>query len=130
MNYPPATATTTTTYCTSGGTWNGTNCGTYSYISSYSCLSGGVYNGTGTAVGACGTYSVPTTTVTYTNNATGGTAITGNTSTSSPGGITGTGASPITMSGLTTGTAYTFTVTATNANGTSAASAASNSVTP
>jgi hypothetical protein len=34
------------------------------------------------------------------------------------------------VSGLTSGTAYTFTVTATNANGTSTASAASNSVTP
>jgi hypothetical protein len=44
--------------------------------------------------------------------------------------LTGTGTSPITISGLTNGTAYTFTVTATNANGTSAASSASNSVTP
>ena len=38
--------------------------------------------------------------------------------------------STTTVSGLTTGTAYTFTVTATNSQGTSAASAASNSVTP
>lgn len=61
----------------------------------------------------------------------GGSAITGYTVTSSPGGFTGTGASsPITVSGLSNGTAYTFTVTATNAIGTGAASAASNSVTP
>ncbi|HEY5601852.1 MAG TPA: fibronectin type III domain-containing protein, partial [Gammaproteobacteria bacterium] len=58
-------------------------------------------------------------------------AITGYTVTSSPGGLTGTGASsPITVTGLTNGTAYTFTVTATNSAGTGSASAASNSVTP
>ena len=52
------------------------------------------------------------------------------TATSSPGGLTGTSAtSPITVSGLSEQTAYTFTVTATNATGTSGPSAASNSVT-
>jgi hypothetical protein len=62
---------------------------------------------------------------------TGGPAITSYTATSSPGGITGSAASsPITVSGLTNGTAYTFTVTATNSIGTGPASAASNSVTP
>jgi len=71
-----------------------------------------------------------TATVAYTAGATGGAAVSTFTATSSPGSLTGTGASPITVSGLTTGTAYTFTVTATNANGTSTASAASNSVTP
>jgi hypothetical protein len=60
----------------------------------------------------------------------GGSAITGYTVTSSPGNITRTGiASPITVTGLTNGTAYTFTVKATNAIGTGPASAASNSVT-
>jgi hypothetical protein len=61
----------------------------------------------------------------------GGAAITSYTVTSSPGGITATGtSSPITINGLTNGTAYTFTVTASNSVGTGAASAASNSVTP
>lgn len=51
--------------------------------------------------------------------------------TSSPGSITASGsASPITVSGLTAGTSYTFTVTATNDTGTGPASAASNSVVP
>ncbi|WP_053094149.1 S-layer family protein [Cellvibrio sp. pealriver] len=61
----------------------------------------------------------------------GGSAITGYTVTSNPGGFTNTGASsPILITGLTNGTAYTFTVTATNGIGTGSASAASNSVTP
>ncbi len=61
----------------------------------------------------------------------GGAAITGYTVTSSPGGFTATGsASPITVTGLTNGTSYTFTVTATSSAGTSSASAASAGVTP
>jgi len=63
----------------------------------------------------------------------GGSVITSYTATSSPSGITGTlsqaGSGTITVTGLTASTSYTFTVTATNAVGTSAASAASNSIT-
>ncbi|CFX14665.1 Cadherin [Syntrophomonas zehnderi OL-4] len=61
----------------------------------------------------------------------GGAAILSYTITANPGGITATGAaSPITVTGLTNGVAYTFTVTATNSVGTGAESTASNSVTP
>jgi hypothetical protein len=80
--------------------------------------------GTATA-GAAGSGQA---TVTYTAAATGG-AVTTFTATSSPGSVTGTGASPITVSGLTLGTAYTFTVRGANSTGTSPASAASNSIT-
>jgi len=51
--------------------------------------------------------------------------------TSSPGSFTGTASSsPITVSGLTADTSYTFTVTGVNATGEGPASSASNSVTP
>lgn len=73
----------------------------------------------------------PSVSVAFTPGATGGSAVTTYTATSSPGGFTGTSASsPITVSGVSEGTSYTFTVTATNANGTSIASAPSNSVIP
>jgi hypothetical protein len=91
---------------------------------SWPALAGAPTIGTATAgaLSASVTFTAPT----YT-----GSGITGYTATSSPGGITGTGASsPVTVSGLTAGTAYTFTVTATTAAGQGSASAASNSVTP
>ena len=84
----------------------------------------------GTATAGDGLASVPFT-VPASN---GGSAITSYTATSTPGSFTGTltqaGSGTITVTGLTIGTAYTFTVTATNAVGTGAASAASNAVTP
>lgn len=68
--------------------------------------------------------------VTFTAATTGGTPSL-YTATSSPGSLTGTSAtSPITVSGLTAGTAYTFTVTPSNSTGTGPASSSSNSITP
>jgi len=70
-------------------------------------------------------------TVSFTPQATGGGTVT-YTATSTPGNITATGsASPITVTGLTNGTSYTFKVKGTNTFGyTSVDSAASNAVTP
>jgi hypothetical protein len=72
-------------------------------------------------------------TVSWTAPANGGSTITGYTVTASPGGATATVSGSTltaTLTGLTNGQAYTFTVTATNAVGTSAPSSPSNSVTP
>src|SRR5258708_13097560 len=61
----------------------------------------------------------------------GGAVITQYTVTSSPGGLTATSANQtVTVTGLTNGQSYTFTVTATNSAGTSPASSPSNSVAP
>jgi len=60
-----------------------------------------------------------------------GSPIEGYTVTVEPGGKTVTGSGPpVTVTGLTDGTSYTFTITATNAIGTSLPSAPSNPVTP
>lgn len=68
--------------------------------------------------------------VSFTPGADGGSPITNYTATSAPGGLVGGGAaSPVVVGGLTGGTLYTFTVTATNAIGTSVASAPSVGVT-
>jgi hypothetical protein len=73
-------------------------------------------------------------TVTFTapSNLGGGSSITNYTATSSPGGFTGSSTTPsVTVTGLTNGTTYIFTVVATNNLGfSSVASAVSNSSTP
>jgi hypothetical protein len=88
--------------------------------------------GAPTGVTAAVTASNPEASVSFNLPASdGGSTITGYTVTSKPGGITGTGTgSPIPVTGLTYGTAYTFTVTATNEIGTGKASSPSKSVTP
>ncbi|MCX5684363.1 MAG: fibronectin type III domain-containing protein [Planctomycetota bacterium] len=59
----------------------------------------------------------------------GASAISSYTATASPGGLFATGAgSPLTIQGLTPGSSYTISVTATNGSGTGPASAASNAV--
>lgn len=69
-----------------------------------------------------------TATVAYTAAVTGGT-VTTFTATSTPGSFTGTGSSPISVTGLTAGTAYTFKVKGTNSTATGPESAASSSLT-
>jgi hypothetical protein len=74
-------------------------------------------------------------TVTFTApESNGGSTITSYTATSSPDGKTGTVSQSVngtlTVTGLTNGTTYTFTVTASNSAGTSGASSASNAVIP
>jgi hypothetical protein len=83
--------------------------------------------GAATNVGTSRAYNNGSATVAYTAAPTGGTATTF-TATSTPGSFTGTGTSPITVTGLQSATSYTFTVSAANANGT-LTSAASSSIT-
>lgn len=87
--------------------------------------------GTATNVGTGRAYNNGRADVTFTAPAfDGGFPILDYTVTSSPGGYTTTGAaSPLTVTGLQSGVAYTFTVTARTAIGTGPASAASNSIT-
>lgn len=68
--------------------------------------------------------------VSFTTPLDGGSPITSYTVTSSPGGLTASGSSsPITVTGLTYGKSYTFTVVATNMYGNSASSSASSPIT-
>jgi len=93
------------------------------------CVTTAVPGAPTAVVATAGNASASISFVAPTNN--GGSTITSYTVTSNPGGITGTGSgSPITVTGLTNGTSYTFTVVAINAAGSSVASTASSSVTP
>jgi hypothetical protein len=85
--------------------------------------------GTATDVGTDRAFNDGAAVVTFTQSPIGFEA-TSFTITSSPGGYTASGASsPLTVTGLQSNTAYTFTATATNFVGTSTASSASNSIT-
>jgi hypothetical protein len=85
---------------------------------------------TATDVGTGRAYNNGAATVSFTPGSDNGAPVSTYTVTSSPGGYTNTGvSSPITITGLQSNTSYTFTVTATNAVGTSDASSASSSIT-
>jgi len=85
----------------------------------------------GTPAGVVALAGDGTAKVAFTPPANHGAPIKSYTVTASPGGLSVSGSgSPILVKGLTNGTAYTFTVTATNANGTGPASKPSNAVTP
>jgi len=100
--------------------------GSRSYTTHVAAIAPGAPTGANATAGdaqASVTFTAPTDT--------GGAPITGYTVTSNPGNKTGTGTgSPIVVTGLTNGTAYTFTVVAANIAGPGPASTASNSVTP
>lgn len=90
-----------------------------------------VLNVPGPPTGASATAGAGQASVSFTAPTAGGSPITSYRVVASPGGRTATGsASPITVTGLTSGVTYTFTVTATNVVGTGAASTPSNGVTP
>jgi len=85
--------------------------------------------GTATDVGTSRAYNNGAATVTFTPATSGGKPST-YTATSSPGSYTGSASSsPITVTGLQSATAYTYTVTATDSEGTSAPSSATGAVT-
>jgi hypothetical protein len=134
-----ATSPITVTGLTNGTAYTFTVTATNSYgtsvASSASTLITAATTPSSPTIGTATQTGASSATVTFTASASnGGAAITSYTAVSSPGGVTGTlnqaGSGTITVTGLTAGTAYTFTVYATNAAGNSSSSSASNSVTP
>ena len=84
---------------------------------------------TATDIGTSRAYNNGAATVAITGNAATGGPVTGYTVTSTPGSFTGTGASPITVTGLQSATSYTFTAVATNTTGSSPATSATSAIT-
>jgi hypothetical protein len=85
--------------------------------------------GTATDVGTSRAYNNGAATVAITSQAVTGGPTTGYTVTSTPDSFTGSGTSPITVTGLSSGTSYTFTAKATNTSGSSPASSATGAIT-
>jgi hypothetical protein len=121
-----------------GVQWDSTQLGSLGLQSTVTVTNNGTGNALGAPVIGTATAANGQATVTFTApSSDGGSPITSykvtatDTTTPANGGQTATGtASPLTVTGLTDGDTYTFTVTATNSGGTGPPSAASNAVVP
>ena len=133
---------TTTQHFSSGGTFTGLTNGTsYTFkVTANNAVGAGAQSSASASVTPYTTPSAPTAvtavagntqaTITWTDGATGGSAITSYNIVSIPATTTQHFSSGGAFTGLTNGVSYTFTVQAVNAAGAGATSSASNSVTP